>query len=210
MSQSAHSDRGIRWRTRHGTPQTALAMMVLATLLATGCAKDVRILSGFGDSYNPEGKFRTEGRHEGLDVWGNPGDPVLASADGRVVQVMEESSGPDRVSCGKFIILTHPIGGGPVQTIYCHLATQKVIIGQAIKRGDVIGTIGTTGWRHQPTQRTGYEHVHWEFRVSTTSTERRAGLRVDPSPYTAGCFDRKRQYPTDGLALTYPVECVSR
>ncbi len=85
------------------------------------------------------------------------------------------------------------------KTRYCHLREQAVRTGETVKRGQTVGYIGTTGWTRPPIQTTGYEHVHWELRVH--------GRKVDPLPFTRGCFDPKQAYATDRLILTYPVRC---
>ena len=173
--------------------------LVLFTLLLSACTSGARVISGFGDLRDAEGKPRGE-PHGGVDVWGFPGEPVLASADGQVQDVGEETG----VSCGKYVILEHEpklvvrndrLDGS---TRYCHLREQAVKVGDTVRRGQTIGYIGTTGWTRSPTQTTGYEHVHWELRTFG---------KIDPRPFTVGCFDPKQAYPTDHLVLTYPVRC---
>jgi murein DD-endopeptidase MepM/ murein hydrolase activator NlpD len=164
------------------------------------------VISGFGDSYDGEGKYRTEGAHVGVDVWGNPGDYVLAAADGRVEVVTEaEKQSPNDVTCGKYIVIRHEsdlvLDSGlrfTASTKYCHLKEYSVTADSMVKRGQQIGTIGTTGWRRAPANTTGFEHVHWELRTFQ---------QLDPLPFTVGCFDPKQAYPTDRLVLTYPVRC---
>lgn len=172
---------------------------ILIALLLSACASGARVISGFGDLRDGEGKPRT-GPHGGVDVWGFPGDPVLASADGQVQDVGEESG----VSCGKYVAVDHEqeleVQGYRYKgnTRYCHLREQTVSAGDTVKRGQTIGYIGTTGWTRSPSQTTGYEHVHWELRWLG---------KIDPLPFTVGCFDPKQAYPTDRLVLTYPVQC---
>lgn len=108
-------------------------------------------------------------------------------------------------SCGKYVVLSHrqastteDLGFGAV-TRYCHLSVQTAVEGTHVRRGDVIGNIGTTGWSRPQTTTTGYEHVHWEL-ISD-------GAKIDPLPFTVGCFDPWQSYPTDRLVLTYPVQC---
>lgn len=174
---------------------------LLIALLLSACASGARVLSGFGDLRDGEGKPRS-GPHGGVDVWGLPGDPALASADGQVQDVGEESG----VSCGKYVIIDHDlkllVEGASLNgsTRYCHLREQAVSTGGTVTRGQTIGFIGTTGWTRSPTQTTGYEHVHWELRASGIG-------KTDPLPFTVGCFDPKKAYPTDRLVLTYPVRC---
>jgi murein DD-endopeptidase MepM/ murein hydrolase activator NlpD len=98
-------------------------------------------------------------------------------------------------SCGLIVVIEHAFQG--YRTIHCHLSAIGVARGQEVRRGDRIGTIGTTGMRAWP----AYEHVHWELQMG------RWGPYEDPVPRTIGCFARKRSYPTDHLILTYPVPC---
>ena len=176
-------------------------MPILIALLLSACASGARVISPFGDLRDGEGRLRPEGPHRGVDVWGNPGEAVLASADGQVQNVGEEPG----VGCGKYVVVAHeqPLEiDGFLQkpdTRYCHLREQTVMAGDTIKRGQTVGYIGTTGWTRSPTQTTGYEHVHWELLGYYK--------RVDPLPFTLGCFDPKSAYPTDRLVLTYPVQC---
>lgn len=179
-------------------PSCGLGLILLALLLSA-CASGARVLSGFGDLRDGEGKPR--GRpHSGVDVWGNRGDPVLAGASGDVVSIGDEPSGLSYPTCGKYVVIQHDVPNALIapRTTYCHFSSISVKLGDFVKRGDRIGTIGTTGWRSQPTT-TGYEHVHWELMTGR-------GM-VDPLPLTVGCFDPKQAYPTDRLVLTYPVEC---
>jgi murein DD-endopeptidase MepM/ murein hydrolase activator NlpD len=178
---------------------------VLIALLFSACASGARVISGFGDARDGEGKYRPRGPHVGVDVWGNPGDPVLASADGRVRAVGDEGV-PN--SCGKYVVIDHDAVLTTqnitfrTATRYCHLSEQTVTDGSPIRRGEIIGRIGTTRWSRQQTTTTGYEHVHWELLAS--------GAKIDPLPLTVGCFDPKQAYPTDRLVLTYPVQCKNK
>jgi len=184
------------------TPLAYGIASVFIAVLLSACASGARVISGFGDERDGEGKYRSRGPHVGVDVWGNPGDPVLASANGRVHAVGDEGV-PN--SCGKYVIIVHDATltaqeiRSHAATRYCHLSEQTVIEGSPIRRGEIIGRIGTTGWSRQQTTTTGYEHVHWELLAS--------GAKIDPLPLTVGCFDPQKTYPTERLILTYPVQC---
>lgn len=88
--------------------------------------------------------------HKGIDIATNLGNPVVATADGVVVQTKIEKIG------GKTIIISHR---GGYTTVYCHLNKFLVRPGQRVKRGDVIGEVGKTGKALGP-------HVHYEVRVN--------------------------------------------
>ena len=149
-----------------------------------------RILVGFRDWIGGEGYPRPS-PHRGLDFAGRPGSDVLAAADGRVVVARD-----NRDLCGLIVVLVHDPYG--YRTIYCHSAEMRVRVGDEVKRGQPIGTVGTTGQRAWP----GYEHVHLELQRGTD-----VAAVEDPKPRLAGCFDSRASYPTDRLVLTYPVAC---
>jgi len=98
--------------------------------------------------------------HEGVDIAGRFGTPVVASADGAVASVDRDPAG-----YGRFVLLNH---GATVETLYGHLAQVIVQPGAAVRRGDVIAYMGSSGRSTGP-------HVHYEVRV--------AGVHHDPLDY---------------------------
>jgi len=103
--------------------------------------------SGFGPRADPFTQKRAF--HYGLDIVAAYGSPVVATADGFVLQVNH-----DRL-LGNSILLSHD---GGITTLYGHLSKTQVRPGQKLKRGDVIGNIGSTGKSLGP-------HLHYEVRV---------------------------------------------
>jgi murein DD-endopeptidase MepM/ murein hydrolase activator NlpD len=87
------------------------------------------------------------GFHQGLDISTEKGKPVFATADGRV-----DAAGYSG-DYGNLIVLRHGFG---LTTRYGHLSSFKVKAGQTVKRGDVIGYVGSTG-------RSTGTHVHYEI-----------------------------------------------
>jgi murein DD-endopeptidase MepM/ murein hydrolase activator NlpD len=85
--------------------------------------------------------------HPGLDISADYGQPVLATADGSV-----QSAGPNG-SYGNMVVLDHQFG---ILTKYGHLSRIAVSAGQDVKRGDVIGYVGSTG-------RSTAAHLHYEI-----------------------------------------------
>lgn len=75
--------------------------------------------------------------HFGIDIAAPIGTPVLASTSGEVVLAE-----PDLYYTGGTIILDHGMG---ITAVYSHLQTVAVKIGQRVKQGEVIGTVGATG-----------------------------------------------------------------
>lgn len=97
--------------------------------------------------------------HGGVDIRGNYGTPVYAAADGTVTMAQYYGS------YGKTIIIKH---SDTYETLYGHLATYKVKPGDKVKKGDLIGTMGSTGRSTGP-------HLHYEI-ISN-------GEPIDPEPF---------------------------
>ena len=87
--------------------------------------------------------------HLGIDVPGNTGDPVYSSDGGRVARAGWWPGG-----FGNAVKIDH--GNGYV-TLYAHMSAVQVVEGQRVKRGDVIGQMGSTG-------RSTGTHLHFEVR----------------------------------------------
>jgi murein DD-endopeptidase MepM/ murein hydrolase activator NlpD len=164
------------------------ALVLTATLLLSGCFGGARIISPFGDFRGPEGYPRSDGPHKGIDIAGMVGDPVLAVADG-VIIISSENEG----ACGTMVVVRHSFGH---DSIYCHLLDVTKTVGEEVRRGEVIGHLGTSGGRVGA----GFEHVHLSVRNSNRE-------HVDPERLTVGCFEPSKAYPTDRLVLTFPVHC---
>ena len=88
--------------------------------------------------------------HPGLDISADKGDPVYATADGKVVNASAAGN------YGNLVILDHGYG---LETRYGHLSAFKVELGQAVKRGDLLGLVGSTG-------RATSSHLHYEVRAN--------------------------------------------
>jgi murein DD-endopeptidase MepM/ murein hydrolase activator NlpD len=100
------------------------------------------------------------GRHAGVDLDGETGDPAFAPADGRVVlsELLQVR--------GNTVVLDHGLG---VYSAYNHMSELMVTDGELVSKGQVIGRLGSTGLS------TG-THLHWELRVG--------GIAVDPFRWT--------------------------
>jgi murein DD-endopeptidase MepM/ murein hydrolase activator NlpD len=96
---------------------------------------------------------RTQGihGHNGVDIAGPQGTPIVAAANGRVIVA---KMGGYNGGYGNMIIMTHDNG---VQTVYAHLRAIYVSGGQTISQGTVIGEMGNTG-------RSTGSHLHFEVR----------------------------------------------
>ena len=117
----------------------------------------VRFTSGFGMRWHPIlGQRRA---HKGIDLAAPIGTPVYASADATVGRAEWFSS------YGLYIQLEH---GADIETRYGHLSRLNVYAGQHVRKGDLIGFVGTTGRSTGP-------HLHYEVRIG--------GIAVNPVPY---------------------------
>ncbi len=110
------------------------------------------------------GSHRSYEFHPGVDLAAVAGTPVAAPADGTVAFV---GSVPAR---GNVVILDH---GAGVYSTYAHLQRAEVTEGTAVKVGEVIARVGSTGFSTGP-------HLHWEVWVN--------GGNVDPLEWTRRSF----------------------
>lgn len=88
--------------------------------------------------------------HPGLDISADKGDPVYATADGQVTHATSAGN------YGNLVIVDHGYG---LETRYGHLSAFKITHGQKVRRGDLLGLVGSTG-------RTTGPHLHYEVRAN--------------------------------------------
>lgn len=119
-----------------------------------------RFGSAFGMRLHPILKVRK--MHEGIDLTAPRGTPIFATADGVVLQSSNTSGG-----YGKKIVIDHGYG---YRTLYGHCHELRVKKGERVKRGDIIGTVGSTGLSTRP-------HLHYEVIAN--------GRKVNPIHYYA-------------------------
>lgn len=103
--------------------------------------------------------------HKGIDIgdWGIFGSNIYATKGGTVI-IAEDWYIPG-YSYGKYVTVDH--GGGYTST-YAHMDTVNVYVGQVVEKGDVLGTVGNTGFSTGP-------HLHFEIRID--------GEPLDPFNY---------------------------
>lgn len=119
-----------------------------------------RLQSAWGmriDPFSGEGTF-----HRGVDIVAPQGTSVRAAADGEV-RYVGWSSG-----YGRLVIIDH---GRGIQTYYAHLFRFSVIPGQEVRRGEVIGAVGSSG-------RATAAHLHYEVRVGGNPVNPHAYMRA--------------------------------
>ena len=117
-----------------------------------------RIASGFGTRIDPV--YKVPKFHAGLDFAAPIGTPIYATADGIVTDAGYNSGG-----YGNRVVIDHGYG---YETLYGHMYRIKTRVGAKIKRGEVIGYVGSTGKSTGP-------HCHYEVH--------RGGNPVDPVYY---------------------------
>ncbi len=114
--------------------------------------------SGWGYRIHPIYKVRKF--HYGMDFVATRGTNVYATGDGTVLKVLTKRTGH-----GKHIVIDHGYG---YETLYGHLSRFNVKVGQKIKRGQVIGSVGSTGGSTAP-------HLHYEVHKNN--------VKVNPKYY---------------------------
>jgi murein DD-endopeptidase MepM/ murein hydrolase activator NlpD len=105
------------------------------------------LTSGFG--YRADPMTHGRGVHQGIDIAAPQGQPVRASADGVVMRATSVGG------FGQAVFIAHGFG---VTTGYGHLSRIDVRPGQRVKRGDLLGLVGSTGRSTAP-------HLHYEVRI---------------------------------------------
>lgn len=112
--------------------------------------KDLKhIGSGFGYRMHPI--LHVMKMHTGVDLSASKGTPVYATGDGIILRADASSGG-----YGNCIRVNH---GYSYQTLYAHLSKILVVPGQVVKRGQLIGLVGSTGRSTAP-------HLHYEVRIN--------------------------------------------
>ncbi len=104
-----------------------------------------RMASGYGYRSDPFTKARK--MHKGMDFTAPTGTPVFATGDGVVRRADAGASG-----FGNHIVINHGFG---YETVYAHLSRYNCRPGKRVKRGDIIGFVGSTGRSQAP-------HLHYE------------------------------------------------
>lgn len=167
------------------------------------CTRTPTILSGYGSDYavtaNADGSQRLRDRpHDGVDIEGDVGDPVLAAGPGRVAGVQYDlQSGFEIVIAHEGIPPDKQSRGAVYLTSYIHLRKPIVMAGEMVQRGQKIGEIGLF-WASG-----GVAHVHWRVCRGIC----RDDSTLDPLSRQVRCFSSSQHYPLDRLLLTYPVRC---
>ena len=134
-----------------------------------------QMASGFGYRSDPFTKIRKF--HYGMDFTARTGTPIYATGDGVVYKADASLSG-----YGNHIQIQHGYG---YKTLYAHLSKYKCRPGQRVKRGDIIGYVGSTGRSQAP-------HLHYEVFKN--------GERVNPLNFYYGSISAKEYIEISKLA----------
>lgn len=142
-----------------------------------------RIASGFGMRIDPV--YGTPKMHKGLDFTAPQGTPIYATGNGVVATAGYSDGG-----YGNHVIIRHGYG---YETLYGHMVRIKVSNGQVVKRGEVIGWVGSTGKSTGP-------HCHYEVHIN--------GAAVDPvyffyNDLNAEQYDRLLKLAATGSAKSF-------
>jgi murein DD-endopeptidase MepM/ murein hydrolase activator NlpD len=124
-----------------------------------------RLTSGYGMRTHPILGGRRG--HNGIDIGAPTGTPIYATGDGLVSRANRSRT------YGNVVYMEH---GAEMQTRFAHMSRIAVVQGQRVKKGDVIGYVGSTGRSTGP-------HLHYEVRVS--------GRSVNPTRERTDPFNRR-------------------
>jgi murein DD-endopeptidase MepM/ murein hydrolase activator NlpD len=119
--------------------------------------KGIYFASGYGNRVHPI--ERVEKMHNGVDIAGPEGTPILAVANGVISKIVEVKG------YGKYLVIDHANG---FSSLYAQLSSYAAKQGQTVKRGELIAYMGQSGVSTGP-------HLHFELRKD--------GEAVDPSGY---------------------------
>lgn len=140
--------------------------------------------------------FKTVRPHRGVDYSAPTGTPIYAAGNGRVVASSFAAGN------GNYVVIQH---NQTYTTKYLHLHNRSVKQGETVKQGQVIGTVGSTGYATGP-------HLHYEFLINGVHTDPRtvALPKADPIPrqemarfvqQTAPLFTQLASFRTTQLAF---------
>ncbi len=141
-----------------------------------------RVASGFGMRIHPI--YGIPKMHSGLDFTSPQGTPIYATGNGRV------TTAGGGTGTGNHVIINHGYG---YETVYMHMVRIKARVGQQVKRGEVIGWVGSSGASTGP-------HLHYEVHINRSA--------VDPvyfffNDLNAEQYDRMLKIAATGSAKSF-------
>jgi hypothetical protein len=114
--------------------------------------RKLRHLSGYGIRIHPVHKVKKF--HKGIDFTAPRGTTIQATGDGKVIRVENK-----RLGYGRSVVIDHGFG---YETLYAHMQSVDVKKGEKVKKGQAIGTVGSTGTSTAP-------HLHYEVKLNKKS-----------------------------------------
>jgi len=136
---------------------TGLAASIGVSVPSRRPIEQMSLSSSYGMRVHPvTGKLA---RHNGIDIPAPYGTPIYATADGIVGRAQRLGG------YGNYVEVEH---GNAIQTRYGHMSSYIVHPGQQVKKGDILGYVGSTG-------RSTGNHLHYEVRIE--------GAPVNPMPF---------------------------
>lgn len=120
--------------------------------------EDARISSGFGDRFHPI--LKVGKMHTGIDFPAPTGTPIYATADGVVERAVNKTGG-----YGNNVLIKHD---EEYHSFYAQMSEFKVKKGQKVKKGEIIGWVGSSGMSTAP-------HLHYEVWKN--------GKAINPEPF---------------------------
>jgi len=124
------------------------SMPLIAPVRKDLLARNIHLLSGFGKRLHPI--YKVMKMHDGIDFTAKRGTAIQATGNGKVIKVMKSPS------YGNYVVIKH---GHGYESLYAHMHEVMVKRGQTIKRGEQIGTVGSTGRSTAP-------HLHYEIHLN--------------------------------------------
>lgn len=155
------SDRNALFRTLDVTSKELTFLLSVPSIQPVENAELTKLISGFGTRIHPFHKGNYH--HPGVDFVAPRGTPVLATGNGKVMDVTKGST--LQAGYGNYIDIDH---GNGIVTRYAHLEGISIKPGQKVLKGHVIGTVGMSGGAIAP-------HLHYEII--------RDGEQVNPVPF---------------------------
>ena len=157
------SRRGLFLSGRLGQVEQKLSFQADQLALTPTLAPAVGVLTaGFGQRSDPFTGLQEF--HTGIDISSPTGGRIVAPASGTVVRVGWQNG------YGRIVEIAHGFG---IRTLYAHLDAPRVAEGQRVRRGDLVGLVGSTGRSTGP-------HLHYEVQVG--------GRPVNPLDYVLNAF----------------------
>ena len=146
-----------KWEALDGGKEEDVAPLAAVSVPSGMPLRNANLTSGYGMRVHPV--LRKRRAHKGVDLAAPTGTPIYATADGIVSKAQRFSS------YGLYVSVEH---GGQLQTRFAHMSKIAVKSGDTVRKGDIIGYVGSTGRSTGP-------HLHYEVRIAQKA--------VNPIPY---------------------------